>query len=234
MKQRQARISQFLEGMGGENRTVPLAVREFRFSVCRMALSRGIPLVEFDDDSVGGLRHLLQTGGQALAGRAVMSAFIPLVFSEEIERLQEELRVTVPPSKAGGEIQRAQYRDCTLIFDGATSVADLYCVVCRFVTDDGYIQQRVIGLEHLVCALSSPQLCSALSQVLFGPPFNLEAARILGLMHDRASVNILAMTMLRPICLNAEFIGCLSHTLSNAGKKMENSLTEATYLFVSP
>jgi hypothetical protein len=49
----------------------------------------------------------------------------------------------------------------------------------------------------------------------------------------RASVNISAMGMLESFYVNSERVPCLSHTISNAGKALENVLTVNTYAFVS-
>ena len=47
--------------------------------------------------------------------------------------------------------------------------ADVLCVVVRFVTDDGFIQQRVLALHHYQKSFKTEELCAAIVLALDDP-----------------------------------------------------------------
>lgn len=128
------------------------------------------------------------------------------------------------------------FRPFSVVFDGATNVAEVFCLLVRFVTNDGFLQQHVIALEHLAASMTAADVCGVVSKYLLneGPVgYVFGSQSVLAFMSDRAAVNICALDQMLPLFFNAERVGCLSHTIANAGRKMENSDSIHTFLFIS-
>lgn len=208
-----------------------------------MLLSEGIPLSKIGGDASyhGGLRAQLEEKQYSLGSRATLSAYIPLVLQQEKESIKSEL---TSPAKQGdlslctsvavpGALQgeTMHHRCVSVIFDGSTNVAEVYAIVARFVTDDFFIQQRIIGLHHLRASLNAEQISQTLTEAI-NDNFNVPLVAVLAFMHDRAAVNIKALKDMQIFYRNAERIGCLSHSISNAGKLFNNTETHTAFEFV--
>ena len=189
-------------------------------------LSEGIALNALQPGSL--LRAVLEKGNYQLGGRDV----IPMILQGERATVWGELR------RSKTMKGQSSFRPMSLIFDGTTSVAEVFCVVMRFITDDGFLEQRVMALQHYESSLKADHLCQAISQILIYPRphgYNIDPHSILAFMSDRASANMCALGRLLGggAFATAEAIGCLSHTLSNAGERMSNKNTAITVDFVS-
>ena len=234
---KQALLSLSLEKMKQSH--VPQQVQLRRFEVLRAFVHCGISLTNFDKGNP--LRKVLEDGSTALASRRTMADLLPKVLQLEQEEIVKELRLphsSAPPVAPRGfffDTSRtgSANRPVSVIFDGSTTVAEVFAIVLRFVTDDGFIQQRLVSLAHLAHAMDANAISSTLNDILLHPPFQIQLADVHACMADRASVNTAAMNMLAMIYTSAEFLGCLSHTLSNAGKEFEHEGTEHAFLFMS-
>ena len=108
-----------------------------------------------------------------------------------------------------------------MIFDGATSVAEVLTIVVRFVID-WQVQQREIALRFYDGSFDGNNLATALFSILC-EEFGIDPADVIAAVHasDMCAVNPKAMKRLRALG-NFEFLfslGCISHTIDNAGSK---------------
>ena len=124
------------------------------------------------------------------------------------EPLQEE-------DKVRGEIKE---RHVSVIFDGTTHVCEATVIVLRFVDNDWCIQQRVARLMLLAKSMSGEELARQLILCL-STELGITGDRLLASIHDRASVNNVAMQTLKVIYPDVVDIGCFSHTLDLVGEK---------------
>ena len=229
IKTRQQQIKLELEKLVSK---VPLDTRVRRYEVVRMLITEGIPLNAVRKGSP--LRQLLETGSYSLGSVKDLAGFIPILGKEEMKTVIMELqRNDIKGSAAASASELDLFRPFSVIFDGTTTVADVSCFMVRFVTDDGYVQQRILALRHYKKALVTEELCNALFNLITGEPLHATTGSVLAFSSDRAAVNVAALHNLQPTFQNAEVLGCLSHTISNAGDRMENDLTSITFQFVS-
>ena len=108
---------------------LPMDMRVFRFNTARMLISSGIALAKVAEHS--DLCRALEAGGQSLGGRNALSELIPAILAEELQVLKQELGLSTVGGPANS--QGALRRRVSITFDGATSVADVYCLlaVCK-------------------------------------------------------------------------------------------------------
>jgi hypothetical protein len=240
-KQKQQLIAKSLEKFAS---TVPVEARVRRFEVMSAFLEEGLPLHSLRNSS--RVRSLLESGSWALGSREDLAALIPTIRDHELRAIRSELLQTSAKSgsKAAealstrgmpppGDVPTVRLRPFSVFFDGTTSVAEVFCIVIRFVTDDGYIQQRVAALRLYAKSLSAENLCSALYMTIVEEGIQARVQDVLAFMSDRASVNVCALGMLSGTFHSSIAIGCLSHTISNAAKTLDNEVTYHTFSFVS-
>jgi hypothetical protein len=133
------------------------------------------------------------------------------LFSNHQDALKSELKKSIPFA--------------SIVFDGATDVAECYGVVIRLVID-GYIQHRILRVKLLKKAVDSDELMSIITVVLC-TDYGIDPASIVAAINDRASVNRSAYEKLKPLLSRSVSVGCFSHTLNNAGEKLEMPLLRA-------
>ena len=228
---RQQRIELELDKIDSK---VPMDTRLRRVEVVRALMHEGIALHSLRSNSP--LRAVLESGSKNLGGSPDLAKLIPIIAADEQRIVVSEL--TMSPAAGGKDASveptvKPKYRPFSVIFDGTTSVAEVFCVAVRFVTDDGYLQQRVLALRHYKHSLDANEHCHALCDIIMGDPLNADAKAVLAFISDRAAVNVAALGRLQPTFFFAEAIGCLSHTISNAAKRLENDNTAFTFQFVS-
>ena len=127
---------------------------------------------------------------------------IPVVHQEEKEKLQREI----------------SRRNISIVFDGTTQVCEALVIVVRFLDDDWCIQQRVARLMLVAKSMSGEELARQLILCL-STELGIAGEKLIASMHDRASVNNVAMQTLKimyPILVD---VGCFSHTLDHVGEK---------------
>ena len=223
---------------------VPLHHLQRRREVIEAFICEGIPLHALRIGSK--LRAVLERDNYDLGSVADLAGSIPMVLKAEQRTIGMELTkgsggkvlAAAGPAPAGAqegtpmettEVQRLM----SVIFDGTTSVADVLCVVVRFATDDGFIQQRVLALHRYQKSFKTEELCAVIVLAL-DDPYHIARDNIIAFIADRASVNVAALGALTQTAFPfSSTIGCLSHTINNAGKKMENVTTARTFEFIS-
>lgn len=216
---RQQTLQQAFTVRGG-NITPPQ--NAFRLQICRLLLSNGIPLSLLDEYLPPdlSLRRMLERSGMNIGGRRTIADLIPTALADEGDRLKSEL---LQPT--------AEPPPITIVFDGSTTVAEVFVIIVRFVTPDCFLQHRVIDVHHLARSLNSNDMGALLIHTLLSK-YGLQPKQVKAFSHDRAAVNLSAMRYLSSVFPCALSIGCFSHTLDNAGGQLWDHLPLAS-AFVS-
>lgn len=179
--------------------TLPDEMRVYRVKVVTAMLKAGIPL-----SKVNVLRDLLEEYGLSLTSSSNLADLLPFILQSELDHIKKEING----------------RYVSVIFDGTTHVCEAMVVVLRFLDDDMNIQQRVTRLMLLAKSLTGQevarQLISSISTEL-GIGGNL----VIAMIHDRASVNSVAMRTVSVLYTDFIDVGCLSHTIDLVGKNMK-------------
>ena len=162
------------EHIAGEH--LPEEQQVFRVKVVSTFLKAGVPMNKIDC-----FRNLLEETGLRLAGRRSMSDVIPFIHQAE---LKEEVKG----------------RKVSIVFDGTTHLGEAMAIVLRFVDDEWGLQQRLVRLQLLSKSMSGEvarQLISVLQMEC-----GITSTSLVAAMHDRASVNRVAMTVVRVIYIS--------------------------------
>ena len=85
-------------------------------------------------------------------------------------------------------------------------------VVLRFVASKWELQQRLVRLQLLAKSITGEEIARELVNVL-SVQYGISSDFLLNTMHDRASVNNVALRTLKVIHPNVLDVGCFSHTL---------------------
>ena len=150
--------------------TLPDSTRIYRVRVVTSLLKSGISLNKAD-----GLRELLEENGYSLSSSTHLRQLVPFVLHEEIKTIQQEI----------------SGRPVSIIFGGTMHVAEAFVVVLRFV-DDWSVKQRVSKLILLAKSLTGENVACLLVESL-SAELGIASHLIIAAMHDRASVNSVAM-----------------------------------------
>lgn len=142
--------------LGGSS--LPISTQAHRISVCEAFLTDAIPFCVLRDP-LGKLRQILEYN-RAILPLCEVAQYIPRLLDTEIKTVQEELR----------GCQAYSYS-----FDGTTEVAELVCVVVRFIGKTSTIQHRVLSFKVLQRSLNADELAAHLLEVLALPA---EAKRV--------------------------------------------------------
>jgi len=101
-----------------------------------------------------------------------------------------------------------------VIFDGTSRIGEAMAIILRFVDKDWIIQHRLIHLQLLAKSTTGEEIARELISVL-QVQYNVDSSSLIAAMHDRASVNKVAMSFVRVMYPSILDIGCFSHTLDN-------------------
>ena len=183
--------------------TLPDSVRVYRVKVLRTFLKSGVPISKIDD-----FRPLFEESGYRLAGRKPMSDLIPFVLTEERRKIKAEI----------------EGLPVAVIFDGTSRLGEALAVIIRFVDRSTLtIHQRLIKMQLLSKSLAGEEVARELLSVL-STEFGVSSNSLLAVMHDRASVNAVAVRKIKvlyPLFLD---IGCYSHTIDHVGDKFSTPI----------
>ncbi len=99
-----------------------------------------------------------------------------------------------------------------MVFDGTIRLGEVFVIVVRFVTSDWCVQQRMNCLQLLVKTMTGDEIARQIINTL-----SVEQ-QVVGMVHDCASTNNVAIRTLKVLypCMIA--IGCFSHTLNRVGE----------------
>ena len=135
-----------------------------------------------------------------------MSDLIPFILQQEKEEIEKEIN----------------NKSISITFDGTSRVGEVFVLVVRFVSSDWSIQQRLISLKMLVKSMTGDEIARLVIGML-STEFRICSEQVLGIMHDCASSNNVALRTLKVIYPNVLGIGCFSHTLNRVGERFQAS-----------
>ena len=179
----------------GEN--LPENERIYRIKVLTCFLKSGTPLNKLDC-----FRDIFEEGGYRLTSSKHLGELIPFVRRQQEEKLKDEL----------------EGKDVSIIFDGTTHICEALVIVVRYIDEQWHVQQRIIRLMLLAKSLSGEELARQLI-VSLSTELNISGDRLIAAMHDRASVNSVAIRTLKILYPKLIDVGCFSHTLDLVGEK---------------
>ena len=171
----------------------------FRIKVVKTFLRAAVRLSKLEV-----FRELLEESAYSLTDRRHMSDMVPFVHSQEIATIKQEL--------SGSPL--------SVVFDGTTRLGEALAIVIRFVNDDLYIRQRLVRLQLLSKSMSREEIARELIDTL-SVQYSVSSGMLLAAMHDRASVNNVAMRTLSIVLPSAIDVGCFSHMLDLVGEKFD-------------
>ena len=183
--------------------TLPDSTRVFRVKVVMSLMKAGISLGKIDK-----LREIFEESGYSLSSSTHLRQLIPFVLHEEITKIKQEI----------------SGRPVFIIFDGTTHVAEAFVLALRFV-DDWIVKQRVGRLMLLAKSLTGEEVARLLIQAL-STELGISSQLIIAAMHDRASVNSVAMRTVSVVYNRVFDVGCISHTLDHVGERMNTQVLD--------
>ena len=177
--------------------TLPESTRVYRVKVVTSFLKAGVALVKLDD-----LRVLFEENGHSLTSSTHLRQILPFILHEEMLRIKKEI----------------SGKPVSIIFDGTTHVTEAFAVVIRF-WDGWNVKQRLCGLKFMAKSLCGEEVARILVEFI-STELGISSSLIIAAMHDRASVNIVAMRTLSILYNNVFDVGCYSHALDHVGERM--------------
>ena len=105
------------------------------------------------------------------------------------------------------------------IINQHTHVCEALVILIRFVDENWHIQQRVVRLMLLAKSLSGEEVARQLI-VSLTTELGIASNLLIAAMHDRASVNNVAIRTLSIVFPKGLDIGCFSHTLDHVGEHL--------------
>ncbi len=182
--------------------TLPETTRLYRIKVLTSFLKAGVPLLKLD-----AFRDIFEENGCSLTDSSNLRKMIPFIHENEVQKLKQSI--------AG--------RNISVIFDGTTHVSEALVIVLRYVDDNWNIQQRVCRMMLLAKSLTGEALARQLL-VALSTELSIRAELVLAFMHDRASVNSVAMQTVSVLYTKMVDLGCFSHTIDNVGDKIKTPI----------
>ena len=176
-------------------------------------LRTGLPINKIDE-----FRDLFEENAVRLAGRKPMFDLIPFVLNKEQRQIKAEI---VGLSVA-------------VIFDGTSCLGEALAVILRFVDRSTLtIHQRLVRVQLLTKSMTGEEVARELLSVL-STEYGIASSNLLAANRDRASVNTVAIRMLKVLYPNLLDIGCYSHTIDHVGDNFDTPiLHEFDILWVS-
>ena len=201
-------IAQALKAYGKEKHpvgeTLSESVRVYRVRVLMAMLQSGVALAKIEC-----FRDLLEENALALTSVSNMRQLLPFVLAQEIARIKEAI----------------SGRPISIIFDGTTHVCEAMVIVVRYLTDDWVIKQDVCRLMLLTKSMTGEEVARQIVSTI-STEMGISHELVVGAMHDRASVNEVAMRTVKVLYQNLLDIGCFSHTLDHVGEHMKTPILD--------
>lgn len=182
--------------------TLPDSVRVYRVRVLTAMLKSGLALSKIDC-----FRDLYEENALALTSVPNMRQLLPFVLKREIDRIKAAI--------AG--------RAISIVFDGSTHVSEAMVIVARYLKDDWVITQDVCRLMLLAKSMTGEEVARQIISVI-SMKMGIPSDMIVGAMHDRASVNEVAMRTIKVIYPNLFDVGCFPHMLDRVGGNMKTPI----------
>ena len=179
--------------------TLPDSTKVFRVKVVSTLLRAGIALNKVDD-----LQELLEEGGYRLSNSTNMRQLVPFILSEELKKVKQEI----------------SGRCVSIIFDGTTHVAEAFVLIVHFIGDEWELKQRVVSFRLLSKSLMGEEVARLIVECI-STEMGILSQLVVAAMHDRASVNAVALRTIKVLYNRVFDMGCFSHTLDRVGENMK-------------
>ena len=187
--------------MHPKGESLPIEQRVYRVKVLKTFMRAGVPISKLEY-----FRDLLEEKAMRLTERSHMLDFVPFVLEEEKSLIKEEIK----------------NKDLSIIYDGTTRLGEVLAIVVRYI--DGWnINQRLVCLQFLAKSMAGEELARQLISTL-SATYGIQSNTILAAMRDGASVNNVALSVLKVIYPNIMDVRCFSHTLDIVGNKFKTPL----------
>ena len=183
---------------------LPQSTRLFRVKTLSALLRAGIPLNKADQ-----LRDYLEESGYSLCSSSHLRQMILFMYDQELNTIRSAIK----------------NKHISIIFDGTTHVAEAFVVVIRYIDDNWNIQQKVAQLLLLSKSLCGEEVARLLTEVIM-TKLGVSPSFVVASMHDRASVNTVAIRSIAILFSKMLDVGCYSHTLDHVGEKMNTPLLD--------
>ena len=190
-------IDKWFDDTNAQGAQLATSTLVYRMSLLNAFLHSGIPLSRLE---YALLHDFLRDFALGAPSRSVLSNMIPCAKEHEVGTVRKELK--------GKELM--------IVFDGTTHVAEVCCIIVRWIDDDFTPQQRIVHLGFYERAFRHGHIVAMMNQVV-RVEFQIDYRCVRAFQRDRASVNSAAMERLRDDFPLAEDLACLSHTLDNCG-----------------
>ena len=178
--------------------TLPDNQRVYRVKVVHTFLSAGVPI-----SKIPLFRELLEENGFRLTDRRRMTDIVPLILSQEKEKIKNEIAI----------------KDLSVIFDGTTRLGEMFVIVIRFIDSDWGIQQRLIKVHILAKSLSGEEIAREVINSL-SLEYGIASEQIIFSCYARLCLyqyggNAYTESFISLCCRNWMF----SHTLDRVGER---------------
>ena len=105
-----------------------------------------------------------------------------------------------------------------MTFDGTTRSGEAMAIILRFVNDDWMILHCLHSLQVLAESHTGEEIVRELMSVL-QVDYGISPGTLVGSIHDRASINSVAMTTSRVLYPEIPDVGCFSCTIDHVGER---------------
>ena len=116
-------------------------------------------------------------------------------------------------------------KSVSIVFDGTTHVCEAMVIVIRFVQGDWSIKQSVCRLMLLAKAMTGDEIARQIIMVL-STELGISSHLVVAAMHDRASVNSVAMRTISVVYNQMIDVGCFSHIIDLVGEHMKTPVLD--------
>ena len=131
-----------------------------------------------------------------------MSDLVPFLLSQEVNQIKPEM---------GG-------CPVSVIFNGTTRLREAMAIVVQFVNTDFNIHQHLICMLLLAKSMTGEEIARELINSL-SMHFGISSELLLAAMHDRASINNVAMRTVKVVYPSLVDVGFFCHTLNLVGER---------------
>ena len=199
---KRARLEQRIAQLHGdiESNRVQKILR--RVEVLRTFLFTGTPI-----DRISDFESILSHPDQApMCGPSYLLEHLPILYDQEIDKIKMKLSTEACQSLA-------------IVFDGTCRKGEAVCIMARYITDDWRAEHFLLRFVTAAKSLTGLEIAALVSNTLI-KKYSIGPSAVVAFIRDRARVNDTAVRMLQQIVFDhALDVGCLSHTLNNAGIK---------------
>ena len=172
----------------------------YRYRCVKTFMSSGTPLERLDRH-----RTLLQRAGFPLTDCSHMKAmYIPRIEAREIATIKSEF----------------SNQFVGIHFDGTTRLGEAVAMTGRYCTADFVIRMQLLSFRTTESHLNAPGVASLLTSEL--GKLGIPPTMVVNVARDSASTNGAACNLMlaNPLIHSADSL-CISHTISNAGQRLE-------------